>query len=600
MHKLLLLVRVMLKGEKLATSGFNLSTARRKKGLLSRFGVGKQTTGTVAPSRSRTIMAVFLFLMMVGLFAFYGYALGRILPVPEPFIILMLRAVALFISLFSIFNVVTLLYYSEEIPFYLSLPVTEGTLVGAKLIHATIYNVFMILGMLIWPLFIGLGVKLNLPWTYYPSSIWLSFLVAISSQAVISILLVIVMRFTKFAKNKDRFTMVFSVIMIIFVIGISMAPSFMGGSMEEMTFEDEQRVMSDMMLMTQDSQAINIASAFFAPPLLFLSKLNLWNNGVLPVTSYLLATLVAAALCVLLFFVARRFYVEGAMAVQGSGGKKRGRLSTAKVEKGLKERSPFLALVKKDWLIIRRTPAYFTNYLMSIFIIPVIMVITIAVPLFMSTEGISFDAIFMFLEPIGDYWHDPTIGPELIRWSYLVFMGFMAFLMSMNSLSISMISREGRSAYLMKMMPQSYLLQIRSKLFLGSLIGFLASFLFFLIAVVVLRAPWYISLTFCLIYFSEIYLSQVLDGLLDISYPRLDWSQDIEIAKRQGLTFASFFLGFLLIGVKIAAVFFFIRYISQDPVIITLFVVAIYLVFHFVAELLLRTYALNKLETMVI
>lgn len=152
----------------------------------------------------------------------------------------------------------------------------------------------------------------------------------------------------------------------------------------------------------------------------------------------------------------------------------------------------------------------------------------------------------------------------------------------------------------MKMMPQSYMLQIRSKLFLGSLIGIMATILFFIAILFLLKAPWYISLTFCLIYFGETYLSQVFDGLMDISFPRLDWSQDIEIAKRQGLTFASFALGFMIIAAKIAAVYFFSQYVSKDPPIVTIFVVVLYLVTLFAAELLLRTYAQRKMESMVI
>lgn len=600
MLKLWLLVRVMLKGEKLASSGFNLNTSKRRRGLFSRKGFGIQGDGASTRGASRKIMAVLIFLMMIGLFTFYGYSLGRLLLQVEPFMILILRVVALYISVFSIFNIVTLLYYSEELPFYLSLPLSKGTLVGAKLIHATIYNVLMILGMIVWPLFIGLGIKLNLSWSYYLSAILLSLLIALSAQAIISSLLVIVMRFTKFAKNKDRFTMVFSVLMILFILGFSMAPSLMSSSMENLSIADEQRALTNVMQMTQDAQAINIVSSLFAPPLLLIGKLELWHNGVLPLTTYLFATLITLALCLLLFVVAHRFYTEGAMAVQGSGGKKKGRLSEDKVSKGLRKRSPFLALVKKDWLVLRRTPSYFTNYLMPIFIVPVFMIITIAVPVLMSQNQMYLSDIKTLIEPLVEYWRDPIISSEITRFSYIILMGIMAFTMSMNTLSISMISREGRSAYLMKMMPQSYMLQIRSKLFLGSLIGIMATILFFIAILFLLKAPWYISLTFCLIYFSETYLPQVLDGLMDISFPRLDWSQDIEVAKRQGLTFASFALGFLIIAAKIAAVYFFSQYVSKDPPIVTIFVVVLYLVTLFAAELLLRTYTQRKMESMVI
>lgn len=604
MRKLWLLVRVMLKGEKLATSGFNLNTAnKRRRGLLSRIGIGQRDAGAATPGTSRKIMSVLIFLLMVALFVFYGYTLGRVMTQAEPFMMLMLRGIALYISLFSVFNMVTLLYYSDEVPFYLSLPVSEGTLVGAKLIHATIYNVIMMLAMLMWPLLIGFGISQKLPWTYYPSSLWLSLIVALSAQAVISTLLVIVMRFTKFAKNKDRFTMVFSVLMILFIIGVSMAPALMGTPMEDQSFDAEQKALSDLMQKTQDAQALSIVSSIIAPPLLLLGKADQWHNGVLPIPTYLFMTLITIALCALLFLVARRFYIDGAMAVQGTGGKKKGKLRADQVSKGLRQRSPFMALVKKDWLILRRTPTYFTNYLMPIFIIPIIMVISVAVPFFMSREGgdgVSLDMIKTAIAPLADFWKDPAIRPEVTRFSYMILMGFMAFVMAMNSLCISMISREGKSAYLMKMMPQSYLLQIRSKLFLGSLIGFLATFLFFVVIVVVLRAPWYIFLTYCLIYFSETYLSQVLDGLLDISFPRLDWSQDIEVSKREGLTFASFALGFAFTAVKIAAVYFFSQYVTKDPIFVTLFIVVVYLVLHFVAELLLRTYAQSKMESMVI
>ena len=254
-------------------------------------------------------------------------------------------------------------------------------------------------------------------------------------------ILVVAIRYTTFARNKDRFISVFSTIIILFVVGISLAPAIFNSGPVEMTEAEENAMIASRINSGQNNSIFAILSSLISPALFVVRSTKAWTNGRLNPLAYLLIIALTVALMYLLYRVMLRLYIPGAMGVQGSGVKSKGRLSHSKVQKGLQERSGFSAIFHKDWLILKRTPTYFTQYLLSSALVPLIVAAVFFATFFINRNEPQFADMSLFFKSLDEAWQDPAMVPAMTRWIYIIWLGFLTFISSSNSISLSLISR---------------------------------------------------------------------------------------------------------------------------------------------------------------
>ncbi len=366
------LLRVMLKGED--RSEFSLgaglgANAKAKK----RRRWSSQISGAL-----KWVLIAIPFLFLAGLMAYGTYHLAAValITLPQLFTSLIFSLLILTL-LFGLFSVVSYLYYAKDIPFYLSLPYSASEVMLAKFIQFLGLSGFT--NFLFLPAIISFAYARG---ATIPQLIvyGLSFLMmAFSIDLFFTLIMVLLMRFSKFAHNQERFITVFSILTMVFSLGLGVGMQFFfqgAGGMGRFS----------SVLQFLSGSVASLILTIIAPQLLFmpwlfsanLLKMLMGFVGIIAVTGLYLW---------LLSEVAKRYYLPGVMSVQmGSSGTSR-QIKRGELGRLVKRRSLQRALQSNDLIKFRRTPIFMTQVLLAPLMMPVYMIAIFAVVFFLNLKN---------------------------------------------------------------------------------------------------------------------------------------------------------------------------------------------------------------------
>ena len=128
----------------------------------------------------------------------------------------------------------------------------------------------------------------------------------------------------------------------------------------------------------------------------------------------------------------------------------------------------------------------------------------------------------------------------------MVGAGFM--LGSVNSISSTAISREGKNLYFMKYIPVPYTTQIYSKILSAFYVESAGLLILYGILYYIFRVDfWFIILSLIVVLLASLFIYQV--GIfIDISRPKLNWDTEQKAVKQNLNSLIHIFLGFALIA----------------------------------------------------
>lgn len=112
--------------------------------------------------------------------------------------------IPILIFLFGVLQSITTLYHDTSLEALLVLPVKPSVVIAAKMTQAFL-PIALSVFLFTFPGLIAHGLISGRPWSFYPQALLYVPLSMISPYAVVMSFLLIVMRYTKFARNKDRF-----------------------------------------------------------------------------------------------------------------------------------------------------------------------------------------------------------------------------------------------------------------------------------------------------------------------------------------------------------------------------------------------------------
>ena len=118
-----------------------------------------------------------------------------------------IAATSFTIFFFGIFYVINVFYYSNDVENLIPLPVRPSEIIGAKFLVTVFYEYITEL-LLLLPMFIVYAIKSNASIMYYLYALIVFILVPFIPLVIASILVMVIMRFTGIARNRDRFRMV--------------------------------------------------------------------------------------------------------------------------------------------------------------------------------------------------------------------------------------------------------------------------------------------------------------------------------------------------------------------------------------------------------
>lgn len=529
------MLRVIRKGEQhLDSTGMGLGddVAEKRKGLWGRLGAG-----------ARKVAMGFLFLLLAAMFFMMGYMLGEAGVTPYLAFSLCVVCLVGLTVLTGLYQAVNILYFVRDLGYYLTLPVSATTVMWAKLVH--FLGMSLLGDLIILP--IGLGSLLA---AGAAPGAWVAMALAFVLSAVaVNLALVIVcvpiMRFSRLAHDKDRFSRLFGglIVVLALVIGVGSQFALQGDGLASLASGSGQLLSGGVLA---------VVMGILCPPSLLGRPV---IEGDLPAAlGGLLGMLACVAVyAVVLSAVARRWYFEGVQALQGAGGKRGRRVEGAELAQATRTRGAFAANLSRDWKTMVRVPVFFNQFVLSSLLMPlyfvVIMVVSGMVGVSQASEaGMDPAALLEMARSLTGLL---TFDSPALAWCAVgvlvfgLFLGFSAYSFTMG------VSRDGEDFFFMRGLPMNWSAYLAAKFVAPFALSTVPMLALIVVALVVLGAPAAPGA-----YLVGIYLGATVTlGLLSLGlgalFPRLAWDNEAQLVKGGGATLMVF--AGLLVGVAVMA-----------------------------------------------
>lgn len=470
--------------------------------------------------------------MAVGFGTFVGKAYNVLVEVKQEGIILSFgfSIISLVIFFFGIFYTMSIYYFSMDIENLLPLPFRSSEILGAKFITILIYEYYTEI-IFFLPAIIVFGIKEGAGISYYIFSFILFLFLPIIPLVMSGIIVMVVMRFSNIAKNKDRFRVIGGIISILF--GVSL--NFM--LQRNINTTDPEQL--SKIFAEGNNSFVNISSRIFPAAKLAVNSLINSNNlnGLINLLMFLIICAVTAGIFILL---GELLYFKGVIGVSETTSKRK-KLSSEELNQNLYKNSPIKAYTLKELRILFRTPAYFINCILMNFLWPILLI----VPIFIEGEGVkTFEKIGLFLR----------MDNEFISIVLAGIFAFLVFTSTSNAITSTSISREGKKLFITKYLPVSYEIQLISKVLSGFIVSFIGTIIMAIIVIVLFRPSAYLIVMMLILGVVGIGFSCMVGIFIDLNYPKLTWDNEQKAVKQNMNVMLHMLIGIIISVITVFSV----------------------------------------------
>jgi ABC-2 type transport system permease protein len=506
MKNLLRLAWVIYKGNGLANFA---GDANRKKRKLNRVG--------------SVLLFAFLALYMIAIMVGAAVTFYDILSpagLQSILVSLFLSMGVILVFLFGILYVISIFYYASDVEKLLPLPLQPEEIIGAKLLVTAAYEYIFIrsgAGLLFY--LYGLIVFLVLP------------VIPLCFASLISML---IMRFTKFARNKDRFNMISGILALVLALAVVF------GSQSMMTLNPND--LAGLLSKSAGDIAGLTASAFPGTALAAAALAD--SSSWLAAGQLGLLVLIAAAILGITMGLSRFLYFQGVIGLGASAASHR-RLTARELTDAGTGGPAFWTYVWKDIRILLRTPIFFMNNVLMNFLWPVFFLI----PLALGKQDQNIDVVIQLLRKT-------TFGPDGqgVPLALAIAFGAACFISGTNGIAQSALSREGKLLYIMKILPMSYTRQIWAKLTVGILMSLIGTLLLAIILIVMIQPPFWFVLLLLAVLPGAILTTNLAGIIFELYWPKLNWDNEQKAVKQNLNVIYGILLAMLLAALVIVPV----------------------------------------------
>ncbi len=553
--------------------GMGASRAKRKK------------TNKQRPKSVTILLVIFIFGMLIFYSSMIGIGVTKnlmIIGAADMYIRMVSIAAPIFVLIFGVLQAIPTMYHESSIESLLVLPVKPATITAAKLTQAFV-PILLIATAFLYPSLIAHGVMTHRPWAYYLQTIPFMLLVTVAPFAVIALFVLVMMRYTKLARNKDRFQLVTSIVTILLIVGFS----FLVNMQTSLGNFDTGGIFSNPATSAIIGNLVKyLPTSAFSTAMLI--NAHSWNS----MTYGLMAFGINVVAVALLLLVANKIYIRGVLGVKGS--KKVKRLTEEQTIRELAPRSAYRALISKEWKLLLRTPAFFTQTIFFALFMPLFMIGTFAFS-FSRTNGMA-DASsnlvgFLRQQVASGMWQDSF-------WIIVLVVGSVATFFSGTTLvSASAISRQGATFSYSKVIP----VPLRTQVFAWLTPGFSLMLLIWVVLTVglaiILQMPLHLALIVFFIAMVNCYFIQLLGFWTDMKAPVLNWSNEMEAVKNTRASLVSSLGNIVYIGLAVALAFLVRTITGKDPMVTGLVIIAFYVLVAVLTTILVKRTASRLFQT---
>ena len=477
-------------------------------------------------SKAQITLYVLLFAYLIGVMWFLSTKMINVLKEIEAqavFIDLVFMMVFFLNILQAVFSSINLLYFSKDTDSILTLPLKPYQIILART------NVMLILEIAV-NMLIGLvplviyGIKLNCNALYYISVVIGLILLPVLPVIIISLISMVIMSFSKITKNKNKFQLFTTLIMLALVVAFSIGIT----KIDSETMTDEQMAQT----LTSAGGFTQMLKTYF-PTFGFLSD-SVHSNNILTILLETVKTVLVTFAGVIIYLLcAQKLYFKGLIGSLYSGEKTK----KGKIKINAKSGKLGFTYVLKELKILVRNPVYLVQCVLPALIFPVLFIGLVFILPEEETSGIT-NALSMMLE----------FNKPLILMGLVAAMQFFAMFIYV---SITAISREGKNATFIKYIPVPLYKQYIYKIIPNILMNIFST----VIVLGIVRYLLPISITDLIIVFAVSILMNIslsmLCLIMDLKRPKLQWNTEYAVVKQNMNLIFPMIFGTINIGIII-------------------------------------------------
>lgn len=326
-------------------------------------GSKKETNNKKQNSLKWILLYSFLMIYMgtiMGTLSFGMISSLKIIGQEQVFLSLFFLALGVLFLIQSVASCMNIFYFSKDIEYVLPFPVKPIQILMAK------FNVMLITEHIVGIMFglvplILYGILTGANILYYILAIIALLAFPILPIVIAAILVMAIMSFAKLTKDRDKFQVIATILIIVIVIGMQ----FMLNGQEELTDEQialklvEANGMADM-VSGYIPTLKPITNALTAPEV---------GNSILEMAKVIGITF---AFYVIFILIGQKLYLRGALSSRSGGGTKQQKIN---IEKAYRRKRISISYVIKEIKILFRNPIYFTQCILPSLLMPIVFLV---------------------------------------------------------------------------------------------------------------------------------------------------------------------------------------------------------------------------------
>jgi ABC-2 type transport system permease protein len=331
------------------------------------------------------------------------------------------------VFVFGLLYVMSKYYFSNDLAHLVPLPIKPSYILGSKFMTLMISEYLTSLPIILPFIFIY-GIRGGEGLVYWIYSFLLALTLPVIPLVLSSILIMVFMKYTNIGRKKDLIRTITAVLFIVLMVYVQLKIN---------TITQNALMQGDNFLvnLVKDSNLLvkNLGRGF--PPSMWAS-LSLANYSNIMGFVHLLTFIGAGVLSfIIMIYLSESLFFDGLIGnieVSASKGRSGKKLS---VKDSSRQTKPYLALAKKEIIMLFKTPIYLLNSVGGVIMVPIILVMST-----MSSGEESMGSIIKIIQT----------KPEFIA---LVGIGFIVFLGMLNSVGSTTFSREGKNFWIQRTLP---------------------------------------------------------------------------------------------------------------------------------------------------
>lgn len=516
------------------------------------------------------ILAIAFLPIVISIGAFSGVVYDALKQVNQEGLVLTLAftITCIIVLVFGVIYVLSIFYFSKDIENLLPLPLNPMQVLASKFLVTLIYE-YLIEALFLVPILIEYGIKSNGGILYYGLSLIMFLTMPVIPLIIDSVLGMILMRFTNIGKNKDRFKVISSLVLVIVIFGFNMYINKFSAS------NSSPEQLQKLLAQGNNSLVSVVTTIFINAKVAALSIIKLGSlNGLANLGIYLAMTIFSFLLFLLL---AEGLYFKGVIGLNQSVSKGK-KLTNDILDKGTMSSSVTKAILVKELKLLFRTPIYFMNCILMNFLWPVFIVF----PIIMQPGGLSkVNKLSLNISSRGD----SGIAIAMI-------FGMSIVITALNCITSTAISREGQNIFFIKYIPVNYKKQINAKMISGILMGIVAVTLMLIVSIIIIKPDVSLIILAVLVSIIGIIFASETGLLIDIYFPKLIWDNEQKAVKQNLNVFVNMVIGFVFSGLSI----FIVIKLNLELISVVLFLTIVFGLLDYVLYSVLMTLGVNQLK----